>query len=65
MLAAAEWSFTFALELLVADPSLKIFIGKWQYLGIVSIAPLMLLFVAGYTRNDGWNPGPERHSCSG
>jgi signal transduction histidine kinase len=54
MLAAAEWSFTFALELLVADPSLKVFIGKWQYLGIVSIAPLMLLFVAGYTRNDGW-----------
>ncbi len=54
MLAAAEWCFTFALELLVEDPSLKIFIGKWQYLGIVSIAPLLLLFVAGYTRNDGW-----------
>lgn len=54
MLAAAEWSFTFALELLVADPSLKVFIGKWQYLGIVSIAPLMLLFVAEYTRNDSW-----------
>jgi len=54
MLAAAEWSFTFALELLAADPSLKIFFGKWQYLGIVCIAPLLLLFVAGYTRNDGW-----------
>ena len=55
MLAAAEWSFSFALELLVTDPSLKVFFGKWQYLGIVSIAPLMLLFVAGYTRNDGWS----------
>lgn len=54
MLAAAEWCFTFALEILVTEPSLKIFIGKFQYLGIVCIAPLMLLFVAGYTRNDGW-----------
>jgi signal transduction histidine kinase len=54
MFAAAEWSFAFALELLAADPSLKIFFGKWQYLGIVCIAPLMLLFVTGYTRNDGW-----------
>jgi PAS domain-containing protein/two-component sensor histidine kinase len=54
MFAAAEWSFSFALELLVADPSFKIFFGKWQYLGIAGIAPLMLLFVAGYTRNDGW-----------
>ncbi len=54
MLAAAEWCLTFALEVLVADPSLKVFIGKLEYLGIVSIAPLMLLFVAGYTRNDEW-----------
>jgi len=54
MFAAAEWCLTFSLELLVADPSLKVFVGKFQYLGIVSIAPLMLLFVAGYTRNDGW-----------
>ncbi|WP_292347299.1 MULTISPECIES: histidine kinase N-terminal 7TM domain-containing protein [unclassified Methanoregula] len=54
MLAAAEWCLTFSLELLVADPSLKVLIGKFQYLGIVCIAPLMLLFVAGYTRNDSW-----------
>jgi len=54
MLAAAEWSLTFALELLVPDPLLKVFIGKWEYIGIVSIAPLMLLFVAGYTRSDAW-----------
>ena len=54
MLAAAEWCLMFSLELLVADPSLKVFVGKFQYLGIVCIAPLMLLFVSGYTRNDGW-----------
>jgi signal transduction histidine kinase len=54
MLAAAEWCITFALEVLIADPSIKIFIGKLEYLGIVSIAPLLLLFVAGYTRNDSW-----------
>lgn len=60
MLAAAEWCLTFSLELLVSEPAVKVFIGKLEYLGIVSIAPLLLLFVAGYTRNDaglrGWRP---------
>jgi len=59
MLAAAEWCLGFALELLVPEPSLKILIGKLEYIGIVSIAPLMLLFVAGYTRNDSWLKGPR------
>lgn len=54
MLAAAEWSITLALEMMVTEMPLKIFFGKWQYLGIVSCAPLWFLFVAGYTRNDGW-----------
>ena len=58
MLAAAEWCLTFALELLVADHGLKVFVGKWQYIGIVGIAPLTLLFAAGYTRNDRWIRGP-------
>ncbi len=54
MLAMAEWSFGYALELSSTDLLTKLFWAKAQYLGIV-IAPLAVLtFALQYTGRNKW-----------
>jgi PAS domain S-box-containing protein len=54
MLAAAEWSLAYALELGSTTLEAKIFWSKLQYLGIVAVAPLLLLFVIEYLGRERW-----------
>lgn len=62
VLAVAIWSFTAAMELLVADISQKIFWGKLQYFGIVSLPVLWFLFAQEYSQV-GERPSHIRKSC--
>ncbi len=48
MLAAAEWTLAYALELTFVDPSVKLFWAKAQYLGITVVGPLLLIIVLEY-----------------
>ena len=48
-LACAEWSLGYALEIAGADRSAKIFWGKSQYIGIVSIPLLWVIFAYSYS----------------
>ena len=54
MWAVVEWAFTYAMEMLSAGLSAKILWSKFQYIGIVSIAPLWLMFGLSYSRRDRW-----------
>jgi PAS domain S-box-containing protein len=47
-LAGAAWSLGYALELMGADLSTKLFWAKMQYLGIPAIPPLLLVFTLQY-----------------
>ena len=49
LLAAAEWSLGYALEMAAADIPSKMVWANLQYLGITAIAPLWLLFALAYT----------------
>ncbi len=44
MLVVAEWAFTQAMEHAVSGLSVKILFAKFQYIAVVSVAPLWLLF---------------------
>ena len=48
-LACAEWSLGYSLEIAGADLSTKIFWGKIQYIGIVSIPLLWVIFAYSYS----------------
>ncbi|HEX6035334.1 MAG TPA: histidine kinase N-terminal 7TM domain-containing protein, partial [Anaerolineales bacterium] len=48
-LACAEWSLGYALEIAVADPPGKIFWGQSQYLGIVAVPLLWVVFAYTYS----------------
>jgi PAS domain S-box-containing protein len=48
-LACAEWSLGYALEIAVADPAGKVFWGKSQYLGIVTVPLLWVIFAYSYS----------------
>jgi PAS domain S-box-containing protein len=48
-LACAEWSLGYALEISGANLSTKIFWGKSQYLGFVSVPLLWLIFAYSYS----------------
>jgi PAS domain S-box-containing protein len=50
MVAVAQWAFSGAAEFAATDISTKIGWSKVSYLGIVSIAPLWLLFTGGYSQ---------------
>ncbi len=54
MLAVAEWSLAGAAEFATIDIPTKIVWGKISYLGIVSVAPLWLLFTLGYSQRAQW-----------
>jgi PAS domain S-box-containing protein len=48
-LACAEWSLGYALEIAVADPPGKVFWGQSQYLGIVAVPLLWVIFAYTYS----------------
>jgi hypothetical protein len=48
-LACAVWSFGYALEIAGADLTTKIFWGESQYLGIVTVPLLWVIFAYSYT----------------
>lgn len=50
-LACAQWSLGYALEIAGADPATKIFWGKSQYLGIVAVPLLWVIFAYSYSTN--------------
>jgi PAS domain S-box-containing protein len=54
MLAAAEWSLGYALELASADLPSKVFWGKVACLGVVIIPVASLAFVLQYTSREKW-----------
>ena len=54
MLAVAEWSLGYALELGSADLPTQTFWAKVEYLGIVSVPVMWLAFVLQYTGRDKW-----------
>jgi PAS domain S-box-containing protein len=48
MIAAAEWSLAYGLEIGAGELAMKLFWAKAQYLGIVTVAPAMLFIVLEY-----------------
>jgi PAS domain S-box-containing protein len=54
MVGVTFWSLGYAFELGTPNLQLKIFWSKVQYLGIVSVPLVWLLFVLRYTRRDKW-----------
>jgi len=54
MTAVVVWALAGAWEAAVVDIPLKILAAKFQYIGIVSVSPLWLLFALSYTRRDRW-----------
>src|SRR5207249_9327010 len=53
-LAAAEWAFTYALEIDSAGLAAKVFWSKLEYLGITAGPLCWLAFAVTYTRRDKW-----------
>ncbi|MFL5732294.1 MAG: histidine kinase N-terminal 7TM domain-containing protein [Chloroflexia bacterium] len=53
-LAAAEWAFTYVLEINSFDLPSKIFWSKVEYLSITTGPIIWLAFAATYTRRDKW-----------
>jgi PAS domain S-box-containing protein len=57
MLTLVIWIFLQAFELIAQELQTKILISKFQYIGIVSVGPLFLLFILAYTRQiKKWKP---------
>lgn len=54
MLAIAEWSSGYTLELGALDLATKVFWGKVQYLGIVTTPMAWLAFALQYTNQEKW-----------
>lgn len=54
LVAAGEWAFCVAGERLSPDPAAKISWAKFEYFGIMSVAPLWFTFALHYTHQDRW-----------
>ncbi len=52
MFAAAEWAFFSGLERAATEVGTKVLFSKLQYAGVVSIAPLWLLFALSFGRRE-------------
>ena len=59
MCAVAIWSATGAVELCTTDLAAKILISKFQYLGVIAVAPLWLLFTHVFGRGRLPSPGVQ------
>ena len=57
MMAAAEWSLLSALHKAMPDLAAKLLVAKFQYLGIVTVPPALLVFVLQYCGEDRWVKG--------
>jgi PAS domain S-box-containing protein len=53
-LAALIWTLGYGLEIAGADLATKVFWGKFQYFGIVTVPLLWLVFALQYTSRDKW-----------
>lgn len=56
------WSLTYAFEILAVTPAAKLNWIKVEYIGIVSLAPLWLLFSFTYTHKDKWGSGLYKYA---
>jgi PAS domain S-box-containing protein len=54
LLAAAEWSLGYGLELEAVEQPTKVFWARTQYFGIVTVSAMMLLIVLQYTGREKW-----------
>ena len=55
--AAAEWALLGAFHRASPDLSTKILLAKIQYLGVVTVTPVLLVFVFQYTGRERWVTG--------
>lgn len=61
LLALAIWSLATVFEASATQIADKVYWSKWQYIGIVSIAPFWLYFVADFTGWKKFYENPYRH----
>jgi signal transduction histidine kinase len=54
ILCAAEWSLTYALEIINPDMVAKIFWAKWEFVGIALITLNLFVFGIQYSANGRW-----------
>ena len=54
MAAGAVWAVAYAISLSADEPSIAIFWGGFQYLGIVVMPVAWLIFALQYTGREGW-----------
>lgn len=59
LVAAAEWSVGYSLELQATALSTKVFWAKVEYLGIVALPVMWLVFILQYTHHDRWVTKPN------
>ncbi len=57
MMAAAVWSLLSAVHKAVPDLAVKLLVARIQYLGIVTVPPVLLVFVLQYCGEDRWVKG--------
>jgi diguanylate cyclase (GGDEF)-like protein/PAS domain S-box-containing protein len=54
MLAVAEWALGAGLDVAAVEVPAKILWSKVEYLGLINVPPLFLVFVLEYTHRDRW-----------
>src|SRR4028119_1517873 len=54
MVAGAVWAGAYALPLVAAEPSMRIFWGEIKYLGIVVVPLIWVIFALQYTGREEW-----------
>ena len=54
MVAGAVWAVAYALSLVAAEPSMRIFWGEIKYLGIVVVPLIWVIFTLQYTGREEW-----------
>ena len=57
-LGLAVWAFFYGITAITADPTIKFFWLKVEYLGIASVPVFWFFFVARYTKQDKWLSRP-------
>jgi diguanylate cyclase (GGDEF)-like protein len=57
LVASAEWTVTYGLEMASRDLATKVMLVKLQYFGIVSAPTMLLVFVLFYTGRSQWLTG--------
>jgi diguanylate cyclase (GGDEF)-like protein/PAS domain S-box-containing protein len=55
LLAVGLWCLTYAFEILAVSSNSKLFWLRIEYIGIVTLSPLWLMFTLTYTQRDNWS----------